>query len=111
MKRIAHGLGPRERNIRAMKLIDINLEFVERPVVVDDHVVGGGKARFARGLARDDREYLLASESVATHDASDLGFDTAIDGQHAIHTRLPATRLDEQRHDDDHIRPRRLLTL
>jgi hypothetical protein len=74
-----------------MKLIDVNVEFFERSVVVDDYIVGGGEARFARGLARDDREYLFARERIAAHDARDLRLDAAIDGQHPIYTRFPAT--------------------
>ncbi len=42
-----------------MLRVDLRRQRGKRRVVVHDHVVGGGEARFARCLARDDREHLI----------------------------------------------------
>src|SRR5580692_4144418 len=58
---------------------------VERGLrVVEDDIVGCSQPGFTRGLARDDRENLVAREAIALHDALDLRVYGAIDHENPI---------------------------
>src|SRR3954469_19061179 len=72
-----------------------------------DYVVCRGEAPGARRLRRHDGADLRLRQAAAAAYALDLQFLRSVDHQHAVDAAAIVGRLDEQRHDVDHIGPRR----
>ena len=87
----------REAQVFLVQLLDLWRERALVTVIVD-HVICHGESLLARGLDRDDRQYLLPGQPAALHHPGDLLLARTVYHQYPVHPLTVSAAVREQRH-------------